>query len=105
MSRQDILATSRPRFAQCWKFSGLAVLAPGFTGLFAIISEVARIVRRASALLTRLFSALPVLSRLTVAMLATFLARFRCALRIVREISGATALFVCHRFLPFLPGP
>jgi ATP-dependent DNA ligase len=39
-------------------------------------------------------------------MLATLLTCFRCALRIVGGISGATALFVCHRYSPsLLPGP
>jgi hypothetical protein len=38
-------------------------------------------------------------------MLATLLTCFRCALRIVGEISEATALFVCHQFSPFLAGP
>ncbi|MHC2621347.1 hypothetical protein ACVIW2_003379 [Bradyrhizobium huanghuaihaiense] len=98
----DVLAS----LVHCGTFSGLTAFAPGFTGFVAIIGEVAGIVRRAAALLTGLLSALRLLTLLAAAVLATLLAGFRGTLRIVGEISGATALFVCHLFSPsLLPGP
>jgi hypothetical protein len=62
----------------------------GFTRLFAIVGEIAR-----AALLSSGGAALLVLLS-AMAALATFLAGFGSALRIICEITGTAALFACH---------